>query len=170
VKTTRCAARVRIRVRGLYSLKDSFVSGALSADPPAPVTWIEEQTGVAYATLRRHYARWWPSADAGSPFDHFGPANRASNAAPKGTITKDHGDSGPYGVRKGGFVTGTLGGVSQVPVLAPEGPDRELRQGVRLVGPLALSDHQRAAVTVTILPIYSRPREAVSPPTMRSRQ
>jgi integrase len=77
-----------IRVRGLYSLKDSFVSGALSANPPAPVTWIEEQTGVAYATLRKHYARWWPSTDAGSPFDHFGPADCASKSAQKGTIEK----------------------------------------------------------------------------------
>jgi hypothetical protein len=25
--------------------------------------WLEQQTGVSYATLKRHYAKWWPDAD-----------------------------------------------------------------------------------------------------------
>jgi integrase len=60
-----------IRVRGLYALKDTFVSNALSATPPVPITWLEEQTGVRYATLRQHYARWWPAAVATSPYANF---------------------------------------------------------------------------------------------------
>jgi integrase len=60
-----------VRVRGLYALKDTFVSNALSATPPIPITWLEEQTGVRYATLRQHYARWWPAAVATSPYASF---------------------------------------------------------------------------------------------------
>jgi integrase len=91
-----------IRVRGLYSLKDSFVSGALSADPPAPITWLEEQTGVAYATLRRHYAKWWPTADAGSPFDHFGPSDCASSPKSGGTKSRMLRKAGQLRSAKGG--------------------------------------------------------------------
>jgi hypothetical protein len=25
--------------------------------------WVEKQTGVAYTTLRRHYARWMPTGE-----------------------------------------------------------------------------------------------------------
>lgn len=56
-----------IRVRGLYSLKDTFVSRVIRT-PAIPIAWLEQQTGVAYATLRKHYAKWWPSAMAASPF------------------------------------------------------------------------------------------------------
>lgn len=50
-----------LRVRGLYCTKDTYVSHALRTvrDP----LWVEQQTGVAYTTLRRHYARWMPSGD-----------------------------------------------------------------------------------------------------------
>ncbi len=50
-----------IRVRGLYCTKKTYVSHALqTAGNPL---WVEQQTGVAYATLKRHYARWMPSGD-----------------------------------------------------------------------------------------------------------
>lgn len=42
-------------------MKDMFVSSALTARVRAER--IELQTGVAYATLRRHYARWVPNPD-----------------------------------------------------------------------------------------------------------
>jgi len=52
----RCLRALGIRVRGLYSLKDSFVSTALTAGVnPA---WLEAQTGVRYETLKRHYGQW----------------------------------------------------------------------------------------------------------------
>jgi integrase len=57
-----------IRVRGLYSTKDTFVTTALEAG--VTVAWLETQTGVNYLTLRRHYGRWMPS-DAGRELDRF---------------------------------------------------------------------------------------------------
>jgi integrase len=48
-----------IRVRGLYATKDTFVTTALEAG--VRIAWLEQQTGVAYATLRRHYGTWMPS-------------------------------------------------------------------------------------------------------------
>jgi integrase len=45
-----------VRQRGLYCTKDTFVTASMMLNrPPA---WLEGQTGVAWATLRRHYARW----------------------------------------------------------------------------------------------------------------
>jgi hypothetical protein len=52
-----------IRVRGLYSTKDTFVTTALAAG--VKIAWLEEQTGVAYATLKRHYGTWMPLDEAG---------------------------------------------------------------------------------------------------------
>ena len=57
-----------IRVRGLYSTKDTFVTTALEAG--VTIAWLETQTGVNYLTLRRHYGRWMPS-DAGRELDRF---------------------------------------------------------------------------------------------------
>lgn len=51
-----------IRVRGLYSTKDTFVTTALEAR--ATIAWLETQTGVNYLTLRRHYGKWMPSDQA----------------------------------------------------------------------------------------------------------
>jgi hypothetical protein len=45
-------------VRGLYSTKDTFVTTAL--DPGVTIAWLEQQTGVLYATLRKHYGKWMP--------------------------------------------------------------------------------------------------------------
>jgi integrase len=51
-----CLRVVGIRVRGLYCTKDTYVSAALKAG--VRIERLEEQTGVAYATLRKHYAKW----------------------------------------------------------------------------------------------------------------
>jgi hypothetical protein len=45
-------------VRGLYSTKDTFVTTALDAG--VTIAWLEQQTGVLYATLRKHYGKWMP--------------------------------------------------------------------------------------------------------------
>jgi integrase len=45
-----------IRQRGLYTTKDTFVHVALKAG--VRIAWLEQQTGVAYATLRKHYGGW----------------------------------------------------------------------------------------------------------------
>jgi integrase len=57
----RCLRACGIRVRGLYSTKDTFVTTALRVD--VRKAWLEAQTGVNYATLRRHYGEWMPSDD-----------------------------------------------------------------------------------------------------------
>jgi integrase len=48
-----------LRVRGLYCTKDTYVSHALQK--VGSIEWVEEQTGVSYATLKKHYAKWLPS-------------------------------------------------------------------------------------------------------------
>ena len=52
----RCLRALGLRQRGLYCTKDTFVTTALHAG--AKPGWLEQQTGVRYETLRRHYARW----------------------------------------------------------------------------------------------------------------
>src|SRR5262249_50648475 len=47
---------LQLRVRGIYATKDTFVTTALQVG--VKVAWLEAQTGVAYATLKRHYGRW----------------------------------------------------------------------------------------------------------------
>jgi len=54
-----CQRALSIRVRGLYCTKDTFVTTSLNAG--VKIAWLEQQTGVAYATLRRHYGKWMPS-------------------------------------------------------------------------------------------------------------
>ena len=39
-------------------MKDTFVTTALSVGVKIP--WLEQQTGVRYDTLRRHYGKWVP--------------------------------------------------------------------------------------------------------------
>jgi integrase len=55
-----CQRALGVRVRGAYSMKDSFVSLALMT-PGMNVQWLERQTGVALETLKTHYAKWHPS-------------------------------------------------------------------------------------------------------------
>lgn len=47
-----------IRPRGIYCTKDTFVTTALQAG--TKIAWLENQTGVSYQTLRRHYGKWLP--------------------------------------------------------------------------------------------------------------
>jgi len=51
-----CLRALGIRSRGLYCTKDTFVTTALHVG--AKPAWLEQQTGVRYETLRRHYGRW----------------------------------------------------------------------------------------------------------------
>jgi hypothetical protein len=57
-----------LRVRGLYSTKDTFVTTALDAN--VKFAWLETQPGVNYLTLRRHYGKWMPS-DGGRELEPF---------------------------------------------------------------------------------------------------
>jgi integrase len=57
----RCLRALEIRPRGIYCTKDTFVSAALRLG--AKVAWLEQQTGVSYATLRRHYGKWFDEGD-----------------------------------------------------------------------------------------------------------
>src|SRR5512143_1041331 len=57
----RCLRALGIRVRGIYCTKDTFVSSALKLG--AKVAWLEQQTGVTYATLKRHYGKWLDDGD-----------------------------------------------------------------------------------------------------------
>ena len=63
-----CQRALGIRVRGLYCTKDTFVSAALSVG--VKIAWLETQTGVNYATLRRHYGKWMPT-EGGSELRRF---------------------------------------------------------------------------------------------------
>ena len=61
-----CQRTLGIAVRGLYCTKDTFVTLALDRmrrRHELDFQWLEQQTGVSYATLKRHYAKWWPDAD-----------------------------------------------------------------------------------------------------------
>ena len=54
----RCLRSLGIRQRGLYCTKDTFVTVSLEAG--VRIAWLEQQTGVNYLTLRRHYGKWMP--------------------------------------------------------------------------------------------------------------
>jgi hypothetical protein len=64
----RCLRALGFRVRGIYSTNDTFVTTALQAG--VKVAWLEAQTGVAYATLKRHYGKWISPAGE-SELDRF---------------------------------------------------------------------------------------------------
>ncbi len=57
-----------LRMRGIYATRDTFVTTALQAG--VKVAWLEAQTGVAYATLKRHYGKWITPAGE-SELDRF---------------------------------------------------------------------------------------------------
>jgi integrase len=63
-----CLRALGIRQRGLYCTKDTFVTTALHAG--AKPAWLEQQTGVRYETLRRHYGRWM-AAEVDSELQRF---------------------------------------------------------------------------------------------------
>lgn len=75
-----------IRVRGLYCLKDTFCSMVVS-NPLVPTAWLEAQTGVNYATLKKHYAKWWKQPAAASMFDVIVPPGERA----RGTIAASGG-------------------------------------------------------------------------------
>src|SRR4030095_8566907 len=64
----RCLRAIGLRLRGIYCTKDTFVTTALQAG--VKVAWLEAQTGVAYATLKRHYGKWITPAGE-SELDRF---------------------------------------------------------------------------------------------------
>jgi integrase len=79
----RCLRALGIRQRGLYTMKDTFVTMALSVGVKIP--WLEQQTGVRYDTLRRHYGRWVPQ-DRESELQRFAtyePGLFRANCAPR---------------------------------------------------------------------------------------
>lgn len=51
-----CLRAEGIRVRGLYAMKDTYISTALTAG--VNTMWLEAQTGVRYETMKRHYGKW----------------------------------------------------------------------------------------------------------------
>ena len=57
----KCLRALGLRVRGLYCIKGTSTSHALRT--VGSVEWVETQTGVAYATLKKHYAKWLLSRD-----------------------------------------------------------------------------------------------------------
>lgn len=62
----RCLRKCQIRHRGLYALKDTFVTHTLRRADEEPgrrdelIAFCVRQTGVREDTLRRHYENWWP--------------------------------------------------------------------------------------------------------------
>ena len=50
-----CLRALGIRMRGLYCTKDTFCSLAVTRG--VNPSWLEQQTGVAWATLKKHYAK-----------------------------------------------------------------------------------------------------------------
>ena len=58
----RCLRALKLRVRGIYCTKDTFVTTALGVG--VRIAWLEQQTGVNYLTLRKHYGKWMPSEGA----------------------------------------------------------------------------------------------------------
>jgi hypothetical protein len=62
---TRCLQDCRLRHRGIYALKDTFVTHTLitaeeSGEVERLTTWLVRQTGVRLETLKRHYEKQWP--------------------------------------------------------------------------------------------------------------
>ena len=74
------------------------------------IVWLESQTGVSYATLRRHYGKWMPPEGEGElrKFETIDPSLFSPSLAPKrrrasqvrGTTahkTCEEGDLNPHG-------------------------------------------------------------------------
>jgi hypothetical protein len=76
----RCLRALGLRVRGLFATKDTFVTTALQVG--VKVAWLEAQTGVAYATLKRHYGKW--ITPEGPERTRALPAARADAVFPRG--------------------------------------------------------------------------------------
>jgi integrase len=88
-----------IRVRGLYSTKDTFVTTALDAG--VKIAWLEQQTGVNYATLRRHYGKWMPS-DAARELERFATVEPSLlSSEPRPFERRESGELAPPGPASG---------------------------------------------------------------------
>jgi hypothetical protein len=96
----RCLRALGLRVRGIYTTKDTFVTTALQAG--VKVAWLEAQTGVAYATLKRHYGKWITPAGE-SELDRFarleptffflrGRGRRGTGGQSRGTVRRQRRD------------------------------------------------------------------------------
>lgn len=81
-----CLRALGIRPRGIYSCKDTYISTVL---PLKPIPWIEEQTGVCYATLKRHYGRWIPRPGSDEASMMLERLARGTELCPGDTIAKD---------------------------------------------------------------------------------
>jgi hypothetical protein len=103
-----CQRALGVRVRGLYSTKDTFVTTSLNAG--VKIAWLEQQTGVSYGTLRRHYGKWMPT-DGDAELQRFAsldptlfdPQIVPGGDKPLGTTPKNRKNSRASGVRKGGL-------------------------------------------------------------------
>ena len=49
--------------RGLSCAKDTFVTLTLDTGSDRVLRWVENQTGVAYETLEKHYVKFLPKVD-----------------------------------------------------------------------------------------------------------
>src|SRR5262249_45372686 len=101
-----CLRDLKLRQRGFYCAKDTFVTLAL-AKMPDNVPWIEAQTGVRYATLREPYAARMPQASQGV-WSRLTPANCVRDGEASDTIAAkcpdlagaescERGDLNPHG-------------------------------------------------------------------------
>jgi len=66
------------------------------------IAWLEEQTGVAYATLKRHYGKWMPLDEAGElqRFAALEPSLFARPQAPVSPAGRGPEGQGPQPPRK----------------------------------------------------------------------
>lgn len=104
----RCLRALGVRQRGLYCTKDTFVTTALQAG--VRIAWLEAQTGVNYATLRKHYGKWLP-LDGESELDRFAASDPAlfestcvrSGHNRRAAIAKSQAAQGGRGMRGGGL-------------------------------------------------------------------
>jgi integrase len=88
---TRCLQDCRIRHRGIYALKDTFVTHTLataeeSGEVERLTAWLVRQTGVRLDTLKRHYERWWPRDREAirATYALLDPAVKVRNWSPRG--------------------------------------------------------------------------------------
>jgi integrase len=115
-----CQRALGIRVRGLYCTKDTYVTTALTVG--VKIAWLEQQTGVAYATLRRHYGKWMPT-EGESELLRFAALDpglfraqivSANQGRADTILVSGRGISGRK-MRKGGFVTARFSGTFRSP-------------------------------------------------------
>jgi len=116
-----CLRGLGIRQRGLYATKDTFVTNALSIG--ARIAWLEAQTGVNYATLRRHYGQWMPTEDR-TELQRFAALDPTLFNPDKGILSarrKGHGGQSPKNPRAHYVVPMREGGL-EPPRVSPLDP------------------------------------------------